>query len=107
MNCMIAGRAVLQTMTRLSPPATQAIPPRPYIRLKGRVKILIRCVAIAFAVVIHNKRLGLSFGKIATLLCQQYDLTVAPSGVVHAVHRTARQARPDLYRPVRTDSRRC
>ena len=49
--------------------------------------------AIAFAVIL-NKQLGLSFGKIATLFCQQYRLTVTRSGLVHAVHRAARQARP-------------
>lgn len=45
-------------------------------------------------VVVLNKQLGLSFGKIVTLLQQLYGLTVTPSGLVHAVHRTARQARP-------------
>ncbi|MFH1604466.1 MAG: IS66 family transposase [Pseudomonadota bacterium] len=49
--------------------------------------------AIAFAVIL-NKQLGLSFGKIATLLRQQYGLTVTRSGLVHAVHRAARQAQP-------------
>lgn len=48
---------------------------------------------IAFAVIL-NKQLGLSFGKIATLLQQQYRLTVTRSGLVHAVHRAARQAQP-------------
>jgi transposase len=48
---------------------------------------------IAFAVIL-NKQLGLSFGKIATLLHQQYDLMVTRSGLVHAVHRAARQAQP-------------
>jgi transposase len=45
-------------------------------------------------VVVLNKQLGLSFGKIATLLHQRYGLTVTRSALVHAVHRTARQARP-------------
>lgn len=45
-------------------------------------------------VVVLNKQLGLSFGKIATLLQQPYGLTVTRSALVHAVHRTARQARP-------------
>lgn len=49
--------------------------------------------AIAFAVIL-NKQLGLSFGKIATLFHQQYGLTVTRSGLVHAVHRAARQAQP-------------
>jgi transposase len=45
-------------------------------------------------VVVLNKQLGLSFAKIATLLQQLYGLTVTRSALVHAVHRTARQARP-------------
>jgi transposase len=49
--------------------------------------------AIALAVVL-NKQLGLSFGKVATLFRQQYGLTVTRSGLVHAVHRAARQAQP-------------
>ena len=49
--------------------------------------------AIAVAVVL-NKQLGLSFGKVATLFRQQYGLTVTRSGLVHAVHRAARQAQP-------------
>ena len=47
--------------------------------------------AIAVAVIL-NKPLGLSFGAIATLLHQQYGLTVTRGGMVHAVHRAARQA---------------
>lgn len=49
--------------------------------------------AIALAVIL-NKQLGLSFGKVATLFRQQYGLTVTRSGLVHAVHRAARQAQP-------------
>ena len=45
-------------------------------------------------VVVLNKQLGLSFGKIVTLLQQLYGLTVTRSGLVHAVHRAARQAQP-------------
>jgi hypothetical protein len=45
-------------------------------------------------VVVLTKQLGLSFGKIVTLLQQRYGLTVTRSGLVHAVHRAARQARP-------------
>jgi transposase len=45
-------------------------------------------------VVVLNKQLGLSFGKIVTLLQQLYGVTVTRSGLVHAVHRAARQARP-------------
>jgi transposase len=58
---------------------------------------------IAFAVIL-NKQLGLSFGKIATLLQQQYQLTVTRSGLVHAVHRAARQAQP-TYEALRTQIR--
>lgn len=49
--------------------------------------------AVALAVVL-NKQLGLSFGKIATLLRQHAGLTVTRSGLVHAVHRAARRAHP-------------
>jgi len=45
-------------------------------------------------VVVLNKQLGLSFSKIVTLLQQQYSLTVTRTGLVHAVHRAARHARP-------------
>jgi transposase len=45
-------------------------------------------------VVVLSKQLGLSFGKITTLLQQLYGLTVTRSGLVHAVHRAARQAAP-------------
>jgi transposase len=45
-------------------------------------------------VVVLNKQLGLSFGKIVTLLQQLYGVTVTRSGLVHAVHRAARQAQP-------------
>jgi hypothetical protein len=45
-------------------------------------------------VVVLNKQLGLSFAKIATLLQQQYAVTVTRGGLVHAFHRAARQARP-------------
>jgi len=45
-------------------------------------------------VVVLNKQLGLSFGKIVTLLQQLYGVTVTRSGVAHAVHRAARQAHP-------------
>lgn len=45
-------------------------------------------------VVVLNKQLGLSFGKIGTLLQQLYGVTVTRSGLVHAVHRAARQAHP-------------
>lgn len=49
--------------------------------------------AVALAVIL-NKQLGLSFGKIVTLLRDRFGLTVTRGGLVHAVHRAARQARP-------------
>jgi hypothetical protein len=45
-------------------------------------------------VVVLNKQVGLSFGKIVTLLQQLYGVTVSRSGLVQAVHRAARQAAP-------------
>ena len=54
--------------------------------------------------VILNKQMGLSFGKIATLLRQQYDIRVSSSGLVRAVHRAARRAEltySDLRRQLR------
>lgn len=49
--------------------------------------------AVALAVIL-NKQLGLSFGKIATLLRDRFGLRVTRGGLVHAVHRAARQAQP-------------
>ena len=45
-------------------------------------------------IVLLNKYLGLSHGKIATLLHDWFGLTVRPSAVTHALHRAARQAAP-------------
>jgi transposase len=45
-------------------------------------------------IVLLNKHLGLSHGKIATLLRDWFSLHVRPSGVTHALHRAARQAGP-------------
>lgn len=59
----------------------------------GAASVQLGAQAIAFAVIL-NKQLGLSFGKITTLFRQQYRLTVSRSGLVHAVHRAARQAQP-------------
>jgi len=59
----------------------------------GAARAQLGAQAVAFAVIL-NKQLGLSFGKIATLFRQQYRLTVTRSGLVHAVHRAARQAQP-------------
>jgi transposase len=49
--------------------------------------------AVAFAVLL-NKRYGLAYGKIATLLRDRFGLHVTRGGLVHAVHRAARQAQP-------------
>lgn len=49
--------------------------------------------AIAFAVLL-NKRFGLPFGKITAILRDRFHLTVTRGGLVHAVHRAARQAQP-------------
>lgn len=45
-------------------------------------------------IVLLNKQLGVSHGKIATLLHDWFDLSVRPSGVTHTLHRAARQAAP-------------
>jgi transposase len=45
-------------------------------------------------IVLLNKQLGLSHGKIAALLRDWFGLHVRPSGVTHALHRAARQAAP-------------
>jgi len=44
--------------------------------------------------VLLNKQLGLSHGKIAMVLRDWFGLSVRPSGVTHALHRAARQAAP-------------
>lgn len=45
-------------------------------------------------IVLLNKHLGLSHGKVATLLQAWFGLTVRPSAVTHGLHRAARQAAP-------------
>ncbi|HEX9365510.1 MAG TPA: transposase, partial [Vicinamibacterales bacterium] len=45
-------------------------------------------------IVLLNKHLGLSHGKVAALLRDWFGLRVQPSGVTHALHRAARQATP-------------
>jgi transposase len=72
----VQGRHPLQTSDALGAAAVQLGPQ-----------------AIAFAVLL-NKRYGLAYGKIATLLRDRFALTVTRGGVVHAVHRAARQAQP-------------
>ena len=48
---------------------------------------------VALAVLL-NKRFGLPYGKITALLGDRFGLAVTRGGVVHAVHRAARQAQP-------------
>jgi transposase len=45
-------------------------------------------------IVLLNKQLGPSHGKVAALLHDWFGLSVRPSGVTHALHRAARQAAP-------------
>jgi transposase len=45
-------------------------------------------------IVLLNKHLGLSHGKVAALLRDWFGLRVRPSAVTHALHRAARQAAP-------------
>jgi transposase len=72
----VQGRHPLQTSDALGAAAVQVGPQ-----------------AIAFAVLL-NKRCGLSYGKIAALLRDRFGLRVTCGGLVQALHRAARQARP-------------
>jgi transposase len=72
----VQGRHPLQTSDALGAAAVQLGPQ-----------------AVAFAVLL-NKRYGLAYGKIAALLRDRGGLTVTRGGLVHAVHRAARQAQP-------------
>jgi transposase len=72
----VQGRHPLQTSDALGAAAVQLGPQ-----------------ATALAVIL-NKQLGLSFGKISQLLRERFGLTVTRGGLVHAVHRAARHARP-------------
>ena len=49
--------------------------------------------AVALAVFL-NKQLGLSFGKIVTLLDRRFGLKITRGGLVHAMHRAAQRAGP-------------
>lgn len=49
--------------------------------------------ALALATVLHI-RLGLSYAKVARLLREQFGLRITPGGLVHALHRVARQSGP-------------
>jgi transposase len=72
----VQGRHPLQTSDALGAAAVQWGP---------------QTVALA---VLLNKRFGLPYGKIAALLRDRFALTVTRGGLVHAVHRAARQAQP-------------
>jgi transposase len=72
----VQGRHPLQTSAALGAAAVQLGPQ-----------------AVAFAVLL-NKRYGLAYGKIAALLRDRCGLTVTRGGLVHAIHRAARQAHP-------------
>jgi transposase len=72
----VQGRHPLQTSDALGAAAVQLGPQ-----------------AVALAVIL-NKQCGLSFGRIASLLRDRFGLTVTRGGLVHAVHRAARQAQP-------------
>jgi transposase len=72
----VQGRHPLQTSDALGAAAVQLGPQ-----------------AVAFAVLL-NKRFGLPYGKIAALLRDRCALRVTRGGLVHAVHRAARQAQP-------------
>jgi transposase len=72
----VQGRHPLQTSDALGAAAVQLGPQ-----------------AVAFAVLL-NKRFGLPYGKIAALLRDRFGLTVTRGGLVHAIHRAARQAQP-------------
>jgi transposase len=72
----VQGRHPLQTSDALGAAAVQLGPQ-----------------AVALAVLL-NKRCGLSYGKIATLLRDRFGLRVTCGGLVQAVHRVARQAQP-------------
>lgn len=72
----VQGRHPLQTSDALGAAAVQLGPQ-----------------AVALAVIL-NKQCGLSFGRIASLLRDRFGLTVTRGGLVHVVHRAARQAQP-------------
>jgi len=72
----VQGRHPLQTSDALGAAAVQLGPQ-----------------AVACAVLL-NKRYGLPYGKITALLRDRFRLRVTRGGLVHAVHRAARQAQP-------------
>jgi transposase len=72
----VQGRHPLQTSDALGAAAVQLGPQ-----------------ALALAVLL-NKRFGLPYGKITAVLRDRFGLRVTRGGLVHAVHRAARQAQP-------------
>ena len=75
-GCRVQGRHPLQTSDALGSAASHLGP-----------------TAVSLAVILHT-HFGLPLGKIATLLHQRFGLSVTPGGLVHALHRAARQAAP-------------
>jgi transposase len=59
----------------------------------GAASVQLGAQAVAFAVLL-NKRYGLAYGKIAALFRDRFALTITRGGLVHAIHRAARQAQP-------------
>ena len=72
----LQGRHPLQTSNALGAAAAQLGP-----------------TVVSLAVVL-NKQFGVPLGKIATLLRERFGLSVTAGGLVHALHRAARQAEP-------------
>jgi transposase len=72
----VQGRHLLQTSDALGAAAAQLGP-----------------VAVATAAHLH-KECGLPLGKIVRFYQEHFGLTVTPGGLVHALHRAARQATP-------------
>ena len=72
----VQGRHLLQTSDALGAAAAQLGP-----------------VAVATAAHLH-KECGLPLGKIVRFYREHFGLTVTPGGLVHALHRAARQAAP-------------
>jgi hypothetical protein len=59
----------------------------------GAASVQLGPQAVALAVLL-NKRYGLAYGKITALFRDRFGLTITRGGVVHALHRAARQAQP-------------
>jgi transposase len=85
----VQGRHPLQTSTALGAAAAQ-VGPR----------------AVATAAVLHTQ-FGLPLGKVAAFYQQHFGLTITTGGLVHALHRAARQSAPTyaaLIETVRTSA---